>query len=406
MKNNTKRAKALTSAERSKRVFVIFCALFLSCILTVGIIFGAVGLARNSSAVMRYKGIYLKEGVASYLAASYKYDFMSSLTKSGYECYDTPDFWASSADGTKIYGEVLKENTERYIKRVMIGSYLFDRNTRLNKDDKEVIARAVDEVVKYRADGSISRFNELAEKMGFTYRDFERAAELLYKYEMAEAVIFGYDGSALEGGEFNAECNEYFESAYSHVKLLIVRTDGDLITDPETGKEVLAELDDATRAEREADIERIRELIANAEADADADQMSESAFDWYIAKYKTGTVNDTEGYYFSATSSYSLEFAEDAPEVVRLALATDIGHYAECELDIGVCFIYKYELENNAFTRIGVSHFFEDFYTHAAAYVYSASLDVYLSDVVVKDKYNASAVVDTPYNYLLTIKFG
>ena len=403
-KNNTN--QALTSAQRSKRVFVIFSAVFLSLVLLVGVIFGAVAIAKNSSALMKYKGIYLTDGVSAYLAATYKYDFMTTLTKSGIECYDSPYFWQSESEGGRTYGDLLADGAERYIKRVMIGSYLFDRNTRLNKSDKAVIAKAISEVVEYRADGSVDRFNELSEKMGFTYRDFTKAAELMYKYEMAEAVIFGYDGAALKNGGFGTECSEYFESEYSHVKLIIMRTDGEIVKDSETGKEVLSEYDDATRAKVEADIERVRELIYNFENDVFAEQMTVEAFDWYLNKYKTGTVNDTEGYYFCAKSAYSLEFAEDAPEIVSLALSTEVGHYAECELDIGVCFIYKYPLEENAYTRITLSHFFEDFYANAASYVYSTSVDAYLDSVTVSEKYDKQAVVGKPYNYELSVKFG
>ena len=392
--------------EKSKRVFIIASAVFLSLVLTVGIVFGAVGIAKGQSSVMRYKGIYLSDGVSSYLATTYKYDFMSSLTRSGVECYDSPYFWESESDDGRKWAEVLADNTERYLKRVMIGSYLFDRNTRLNKDDKAVISKAVDEVLEFRADGSVEKFNEMAEPMGFSYRDFEKAAELMYKYEMAETVIFGYDGSALESGNFSAECNEYFESAYSKVLILIMRTDGELITDPETGKEVLSEYDDTTRAKIEEDIEYVRGLIYNAENDVYADQMSAAYFAQYISKYNTGTVNDTEGYYFSKSSSYSLEFAEDAPEVVSLALSTEVGHYAECELDIGVCFIYRCPLEKGAYARIGLSHFFEDFYVNASSYIYSTSLDAYLTEVTVKDKYDKMAVVSKPYNYELSVKFG
>jgi hypothetical protein len=406
MKKSNKGNSPLTSLERSKRVFIVFGAAFLSCVLLVGAVFGAIGISKSLGSVMKYKGIYLKDGVASYLASSYKYDFMSSLTRRGVECYDSPYFWESESEDGRTWGEVLEENTERYLKRVIIGSYLFDRNTRLNRNDRDVISRAVTEVLEFRAGGSISRFDELGADKGFTFRDFERAAELLYKYEMAESVIFGYDGSALESGGFSAECNEYFKSAYSHVMLLFIRTDGELITDPETGKETVSEYDETTRAKVEADIEHIRELISNAESDAYAEQMSPEAFAWYINEYKTGTVNDTEGYYFSSESSYSLEFAEDAPEVVRLALSTEVGHYAECEIDVGVCFIYKTELENNAYSRIGLSHFFEDFYVKASSYVYSASLDAYLTEVKVSDRYDRSRIVSTPYNYELAVKFG
>ena len=133
------------SSERSKRVFLIFTAAFLGCILLVGVIFGAIGIAKNTSAVMKYKNVYLNDGVASYLATSYKYDFMSSLTRIGVECYDSEYFWESEAEDGKTWGEVLAESTQKYLGRVIVGSYLFDKNTRLTKNDKAAIEKAVDE---------------------------------------------------------------------------------------------------------------------------------------------------------------------------------------------------------------------------------------------------------------------
>ena len=51
-------------------------------------------------------------------------------------------------------------------------------------------------------------------------------------------------------------------------------------------------------------------------------------------------------------------------------------------------------------------HFFEDFYSCAADYVYSESVDVYLSDVKVKERYDKEAIIDIPYNQELSVKFG
>jgi hypothetical protein len=406
MEKNTKSKSSETSIEKSRRILVIFTAAFLASVLIVGIIFGAISISRKNNSVMSYKGIYLKDGVANYLSATYKYDFMSTLTRNGIECFDAPEFWQSEAENGKTWADVLKENTLSYLKSIVIGSYLFDRNTRLNSDDKAVIEKAVAEVLDYRANGSIDKFNEMGAAMGFAFRDFEKAAQLMYKAAMAETVIFGYDGASLKSGNFSEECDSYFESAYSHVKLLIIRTDGELITDPETGKEVVSEYDEATRDKVKADIEYIRDLINNHNNDIEADQMSESAFDMYIEKYKTGTLNDTEGYYFSSDSSYSLEFAEDAPEIVRLALSTEIGCYAECELDIGVCFIYRYALEDGAYARIGLSHFFEDFYEKASSYVYTESVNAYFAEVSLSKRYDEGKVVGTPYNHELSVKFG
>ena len=386
--------------DKSKKLFLIFTAAFLGCVLLVGIILGTIAIVKNARSVMIYKGVYLKEGVANYISASYKYDFMKALGKSGVECYDSEDFWQSEAADGRTYADILVDNTEKYIKSVMVGSYLFDKNTRLTKDDKKIIEKAVNEVLEYRADGDKDRFNEISKAMGFDFKDFKEAAELLYKSQMAETVIFGYEGSSLSSGNFSSECDDYFVNNYSRVRLMIIRTDGEIVIDPDTGKEVLAKYDDAQKSEALEKIADIRAKIADG-------RMDEEAFLWHIKnEYPTNTVNDTEGYYFSSNSAYSLQFAEDgAPEVVKLALSGEVGKFYECELDIGTCFIYKTKLESGAYSRYAISHFFEDFYKNAAPYIYQKSVDVYLSDVNVKNKYDRTAVISQPYNLELAVKF-
>ncbi len=408
MEKDKRTVREMFVPDRSKKVFIIFTAAFLGAVLLVGIIFGTVGIVKNSCSVMKYKGIHVTEGVANYLATSYKYDFMSMLKRQGIDSYDSYYFWQSETKDGKTWGEILAESTEEYIKRVVIGSYLFDKNTRLSKDDKAVIEKAVSEVLQYRAYGDVNDFNEMAEKMGFTYRDFKSAAEILYKYEMAEAVIFGYDGSALSSGLFSAECDEYYESAYSRVKLMFIRTEGDYAIDPDTGKQVYSEFSEDRKAEIQGQIERIKTLIYNAENELMAEWMDEDLFDQYVSK-EFGDWNpqaNREGYYFSYESSYSQEFALDAPKIVELALSMEVGDYAECEVDIGVCFIYKCELVDKAYQKDAFNHFFEDFYFNASDYLFSSSVDVYIPDVTVKEKYDADAIVLLPYNDDLTVKFG
>lgn len=390
--------------NKSKKIFIIFTSVFLGILLIFTATLGTVAIVRNARSVMKYEGVYLYSGEANYLAASYKYDFMRALTRSGVECHDDDAFWQSKSESGETYAELLKEGTERYIKRVIAGSYLFDRNTSLSKNDKAVIEQAIEDVLFYRAEGSKERFNEIAAPMGFTFSDFENAAELLYKYEMAESVIFGYDGAALTSNSFTAQCDEFFENNYSRVMLMFVHTEGKLMVDTETGKEEFIEYSDEVKEQIKAEIEQIRTLIYNAENELVAEQMNPTSFvEWYICeKYPTGTVNDKAGYYFSKTSSYPSEYED----IVELAFSTEKGHYAECEIDTGICFIYRAELEERAYSRESISHFFADFYDEAASYLYSESLDSYLPSVTVKEKYNRDSVVSIPYNSELSITFG
>ena len=371
--------------EKSKKLFLIFTALFLGSVLIVGIVFGTVAIVKNSGSVMKYKGIYLDEGVANYLTASYKNDFINAT-----RCPDTEEFWSSIATDGKTYGDLLTEATQHYLATVLVGSYLFDRNSRLTKSDKAVIEKAIDEVVDFRAEGSVECFNEIGAAMGFDFKDFKKAATLLYKYEMAERIIFGYEGASLSKGGFEAECNEYFKNNYSKVRLMIIRTDTDNTSD---------------RHEKIADI---RLKIADG-------RMNEEAFIWHVQnEYPTNTPNDTSGYYFSPKSAYSLQFKEEgledgADKIVDTALSMKEGEYAECELAIGICFIYKCELgesENGAYKLSSLERFFEDFYKNATPYVYASAIEVFIPDVSIKEKYDSQYVLSQPRNSLLSVSFG
>lgn len=390
-----------TDMGKSKKVFLIFTAVFLGVVLLAGIVIGTVSAVKESRSVMSYKGIYMYEGVANYLAASYKYTFKAALTRLGINGADTESFWGRDAGGGKTYGEVLLENTDRYLKSVLVGSYMFDRNTRLTKNDKQVIKTATDEVLLHKAGGDVDTFNEIAEPMGFDFDDFERAAELIYKYEMAMTVIFGYDAVALQSGLFDAQCDEYYKQNYSRVRLLVIRTDGEWATDPETGEQVLDEYDETERSEALAKIEDIREKIADG-------RMNENAFIWHIQnEYPTDQVNDEKGYYFSASSAYSHNFADEGGRsVVKAALSMKVGEYTECELDIGTCFIFRCALEERAYSSYVLERFFEDFYVNAAPSIYADSLVEYFGGIKVKDKYDSTAVITLPYNYQLGISFG
>lgn len=387
--------------KNSKKAFLIFTCIFLGLVLLVGIVIGTVSIIRDYLSVMSYKGIYLYEGMANYLAASYKYKFMGTLKKLGISCRDEEAFWQSVAEGGMTYADLLKENTERYLKTVLVGSYLFDRNTKLNKDDKAVIERSISEVLDYKAGGDVDKFNEIGAPMGFDFKDFKKAVKLVYKCEMAQSVIFGYDAAALESGMFNAQCEEYFNENYARVRLLIIRTDGELTTDPDTGKQELVPYNSEQRAAALAAIDDIRAKIEDG-------RMNEDAFIWYITnEYPTDTVNDSAGYYFSASSAYSHNFAnQGARSVVRAALAMNVGEYRECELDIGTCFVYKTSLEAGAYSKYTLERFFEDFYINAAPSIYEESLVEYFPDVKVKKRYDPLAVVTLPYNYELGISFN
>lgn len=393
-------------SEKTKKVLIVFTSVFLGLVLLFGLTLGVIGIVRGAASVMSYKGISVNSGVANYLAATCKYRFMSGLTASGIYNYDSPEFWQSRPEGgDKTYGEMLLSETEDYIKRVLVGSYLFDKNTKLTKDDKAKIKKSIDEVLDYQCGGDKEKFNELSEPMGFSFRDFRKASELLYKYEMSESVVFGFDGSVLENGNYGAQCADFLNT-YTRVKLLFIRTENQYVTDPETGEEVLDIYDDNKKAEVKEKIDYICELISNHENDEGDEQMSETAFVQFIAEAtESDSMNLIGGYYLAPTSSHTAEMNKVYPEVVRESFAMKNGEYSMVKTKFGVCFIYKCELEAGAYSKTLYSRFFSDFYSDAADYIYKKELIKYFDDVKVKKKFYNIDLVSIPYNYNLIAHF-
>ena len=222
--------------------------------------------------------------------------------------------------------------------------------------------------------------------------------------------IYGEDGSNMKS--FPAECNEYFNT-YSHVKLLFIRTEDKFKVDEngnrerdENNRDILIPLTDAEKAER-------GEIIAKADAaiqaliDKSGDfRMTPEYFNTLITKYDEGEpyMRNT-GYYFSTESSYTLEFAEENPDIVKRSLEMEIGSYSKVNYDGGVCFIYKYANSEGAYMDTSADGCFADFYALAAENsFYEAIYDV-ISDVKVKDKYYSIDVTEIPYNYVLIPRF-
>ncbi len=397
-----------TEKPSSKRLFIIFTSVFMSLVLLFGAVFGTVTIVRNSRAVLKYKNTLMPEGVARYLAASYKYDYLAM--REGVDKSDTASFWSSMASGGMTYGDILTERTDKYLKAVLVGSYLFDKNTSLSESDKAKIDNYVDEIVTYRADGSREKFNELAEPCGFDLDDFRRAMEMIYKYETAKTVIFGFDGYSLSQGGYTTECENYLEG-YTHVKLMFIRTDEQYVMDNETGKLVSVELSAEQVAAQYAKIEHIRELIANASYEGTSGtggaEMTPSYFENYAREELRffGSGETAVDYYFRLGTSFTGWYltaegdvdSGNGTKIVNKSLEIGIGEYAEIETDFGACFIYRDEVERGAYSQSTYEDFFSDFYSKLSDHIYERELLVYIEDVTEKKKYSRLDFIGTPY---------
>lgn len=408
---------------RGKRATIIFICSFLLVVLVFGIVIGTITIVNDRRAAVKLGGITMREGVVSYLAATYKRAFMTSLG----EAFDTEDFWSRpSSSSLKTNGELLIEGTEKYIKSITVGAYLFDRYASLTRDEREMLDRATAEILEFKANGSVDEFNSSAEEMGFDYDDFCRATELIYKAGRSAEIIYGTDGSNLKGSALAGERDGFYKTQYTRVKILYIATredirrddkgelevdsDGNFVTDYFTAEELLS---------RRADIARIRELI---EGEGEA-LMSPEYFDAMQKKYNYSSLYNESGYYFSPYSEYSEHFAKESakglPEdysrafekymssVVELANNwTGSSDYKEIEGDYGVCFIYRCDHEENAYMLPSMQDFFHDFYIDGAVYLYSEQVEVLSRSVELREEYYGIDPITLPYNYTFVANFG
>lgn len=383
----------------NKKIIIVFTAVFLGIVLLFGIVFGAIAVSRNSRAVMSYKGVTIDRGVANYLAMMGKYTFMTGLAASGIEAKDNKYFWQSVSDDGRTYGEILATEVDSYIKRVIVGSYLFDKNTKLTKSDKQMIEDATKALLQgFGSDKS--ELNAAARELGFDYSDIKVAAKMIYKYLAAKDVIFGFDASALKGGAFDTECDEFF-ATYAHAKLLFIRTEDHFVTDPDTGEIYNEELNDSEREDIMAEIEQIRDLISG-KGDV---LMSEDSFNGYIARWaKRDEMNVEGGYYLASTAYDTAQLKKVYPEVVEAVYSTPKGTYTEVKTQWGVCFVYRDEPTPRAYVLPSMDRFFTDFYQDAANYLFHRELSAYSEEVKVDDAYSEE-YNNLPYNFNLIIRF-
>ena len=278
---------------------IIFISVFLILVMAFGITFGVIAYLRNKNATVYYDGLTMDTEVASFFASYYKSVYMGLLRdKANVEnVSDTITFWYSEYEDGKTYKDALTEATAEYLKRIMVSNYLFDNYTSLNKEGKNFIQSVIDTIVTDRA-GSVASFNEKVKPYGFSYDSFSKAVTMLYKAEMASSAIYGSEGENLMG--FSSLCEEFL-GTYSHVKLLIIRTENELVVD-EDGQFVINNgiyetrpLSDTEKAERAESIEAIRASIVAYNNGTDA-QMTPEYFNSMLTKYDNEKIDFLDFY--------------------------------------------------------------------------------------------------------------
>ncbi len=386
MKNN-----GSTAQKKKKPSFLItFICIFVGVLMVFGIVTGIIIAVKNARAVARAGSISIEEGVANYFASQFKIIYIAGLRAdqvSGVE--DDADFWERKAEDGKTYGEHFNEEFRIYLSEIIAGNIIFNNYGRLDGNDKRIIEDTIASVLRWRADDSKEKFNEISAKYGFDYDDFCVATELQYKSERAKALIYGSDGLNID----ESLADEFYEN-YTHVSLAFIRTDYKRVLNETTGAEEYVEIDSVERAERLERIEELRRYVDNIKT-GNGEMMTAATFREILNDYEG---DPTVEFYFFEGSLETAEFAKDYAEVVNKSyeLANGEFGYAECDVPadesigfrgfVGTCFIYKTEDMSRPYLNDN-NTFFSDFFTLASSYYYSQNLKEFSSDVEFTELY-------------------
>ena len=380
------------------RFIVILTSVFLALVLGVGGILLIVIGVRNARAVVKYESITVDEGMVRYLAAYHKMNYIVSLRYAGIDASDTDAFWQSVSPEGKTYSEHFEQSFKTYLASLVAGANIFHENSRYTTSDKRIVSDTAQEILHYHAGGSVDKFNEESAKYGFDWSDFENCAALLYKASRAKEITYGKGGENLVN--FPDQCLSYL-AEYTHVSLLFIRTEeimqrdenGNLVYNDD-GSVMMRPLTDEERSSR---MQMIDELNAAIEAKNTGNdyQINETMFENYLLRSDGDPEMHAKGYYFHKSAAATSEFASVFGEIVDKSYEMAIGDYEMVECSIGVCFIYRYDVQPDAYTD-AQNPFFSDFYSDAADCLYSQIIEQYIPEVTFKDAYKKIDVAAIP----------
>ena len=171
------------------RVLSIIVGVSLAIVLILVGVIGIIAGVRNATAVVKYDKIYVNAETLNYLAANYKIIYLKQLAKEGVECADSYEFWQSLAPDGISYGVYFESSLQEYIADLVVRANAYERHSQYTPEDRLEVAKICDGVLTRSADGDVEKFNEEAEKYGFSYDAFIDAATLMYKAKHADAAI-------------------------------------------------------------------------------------------------------------------------------------------------------------------------------------------------------------------------
>lgn len=385
----TKKASREKKTKEGGRGFIIFVAVFLILLVLLVAALGIVSAIRHSNTVFSLDGMRMDKEVAAFFVSMYRADYTAAMRQQG-KNPDAAGFFDELAEDGRTNREVFCELASSYLKEILVASYIFDSVRELEDEEEREIERVVGEVLEYKADGSEERFNELASEFGFDYDSFCDAVKMYYKALSSFAVLYGAEGALISQNE--TVCGSYLQE-YTHVSMIVVRTETKLITDGE-GRDYNITLTESEKAAKQALIAEMDAAMTAYKNDEDG-KMTVAAFEnWLASSTDSGRDWVNTGYYFHENAEMTKEFSDAFPGVVEAAYAMPMYSFDSLYTDIEIMvddevrtervkiYLYKYPPERGAYAETSMKDvWFSDFFSDAAVYLFGEEVKSNLAAV-------------------------
>lgn len=407
--------KSNTGKKKPSRVVIIFVSVFVGALIIFGIVMGVISAVKYNNSVYSYNGTGMDGRVAAFFTSRYKVDYFSALRSEGHNPTDDEEFWASEYKDGVSYRESFSQLLEAHLKEILVANYIFDNCRSLTSEDKDEINNTVSEVLEYKADGSVAKFNEMAEPYGFDYNSFKSAVTMYYKASNAFLAMFGEDGVNVSSDA--TVCGSYLNE-YTHVSLIIVRESTELNKIEGEGDKN-AYLGESEKAERLEYISAIHSAVEAYKNDSDGKMTTTSFAGWLDDEENSATTWREIGYYFNENAERTAEFRELFPDVVKRAYEMEMYSFDEVEMTLVLemedggeyeekihVFMYKYPPVEGAYADDDAANYwFSDFYTDAAVFIYTRYLNEYRDGVQRAGYYDKFDAEKIPVNIELVPRF-
>ncbi len=323
----------------------------------------------SSAAVLTLGDVTISENVYHFWASSYKGDFLYRYE----DVKNTEEFWKSELiDGisaAEYFDTVILEN----IQYTMVCMHLFEEyGLVISASEKQSIQDRISDYLKEYAQGNRNLFNQVLGEYGVNAKLLEKIYIDDAKVSKVYEYLYGEDGQTPLTAE---QLEAYYQENYVHFQMIFInnkyrnKTDsnGKYITD-DSGLVLTEELDEDTKAQRDAAIQKVQEGLAAGETFADLYETYSE-----LKAYENG-------YYFSTGTTYNDKIYYD---LIQKARTMEPEETATVEGDYGTCIIQKLELNEGAWEDKENSDFFDSYKDTVGDTVFREFLREYFDDITV-----------------------